>query len=692
MIKKEVSFFRHFLFCRIRKNSPKRYIIIMIRKLLVYILFLLCALGVSQAQSNSSVLFTNITVTDSGTVDLQWSYSNNNSGIFMYYFVGRFNSFTNNYDTVALISNVSTQQCTDTIGNAYADSLSYIIFAVNNIDTAIDSVITICPSVVNVMNQSEYAYISWNKPFPAAAGRYTVYRKMPNSAWTMVSTTFLEHYQDTIRYSICSDTIFYKIIFNDTNRRFISSMSGAWFTDRYPTTPCSLEVISVDTATQDIILSWQPSPDPDIMGYFICQGTPCMALDTVWGQYNTTYTCTTRSIDSINSFRLYAFDSCYSASALTNPYNNVVLTLRSQHCTRNIDFSWNEYINMPDGVGQYTLFLKYDNAPYRSVATVPASSRGMSYIIPAGVRQVWAYLQIINTSNTKFAFSNIKTFDMATVDTAEFIHTLAVSVDDEGVALQLKFLVDTHFAATGYTLYRRVDAGSFQNHRVILPTGNSTIDFVDVDVDLSEHQYAYFIGVWDECGLLEKTSCKVSQIYATLSHDEGTNIITWTPYNGEGILSGYNLLRKTEKEPLWKTICNTQGTQIADNTVPYGRVWYRVEAEYTNPDNNRRCTALSQIVENHGEPIIWLPNIFTPKRDNNNRFLPKTMFVRSDGYLMRIYNRFGLLVFETSDINEPWDGCHKGKIVPSGGYVYIIQYIGDNNNNEILKGTVTVFN
>ena len=415
-----------------------------------------------------------------------------------------------------------------------------------------------------------------------------------------------------------------------------------------------------------------------------------MALDTVWGQYNTTYTCTTRSSDSINAFRLYAFDSCFSASALTDPYNNVVLQMQSQHCSREIAFSWNEYINMPGGVGQYTLFLKYDNAPYRAVATEPSSSRSLSYTIPAGVRQVKAYLQISSNGNTRRALSNIKTFDMMTVDTADFIYTLGVSVSENCDALQLRFLTDTHFAATGYNIYRRSDVGSFQMIRTIPPSTNPTVDVVDNDVDLSAHRYTYYISVWDECELIEKTSNRTRQIYATINSNEGTNTISWNPYDGAGNLVSYNLLRKTEGEPSWTPVATTQSCTLEDNTTQYGRVWYRVEAEYINPQSGHRCFALSQIVEYHGEPTVWVPNIFTPGRDNNNRFLPKTMFVKDKEYTMRIYNRFGLLVFETTDINEAWDGRYKGKVVPAASYVYIIQYLGDDNYSNIIKGTVTV--
>ena len=88
--------------------------------------------------------------------------------------------------------------------------------------------------------------------------------------------------------------------------------------------------------------------------------------------------------------------------------------------------------------------------------------------------------------------------------------------------------------------------------------------------------------------------------------------------------------------------------------------------------------------------MIWVPNVITPKKDNNNRFLPRFQYVKSENYAMRIFNRFGLLVFETTDITEPWDGLYKGKPVAAGAYVYMIQYTGDDGFAQIKTGTVTV--
>ena len=60
---------------------------------------------------------------------------------------------------------------------------------------------------------------------------------------------------------------------------------------------------------------------------------------------------------------------------------------------------------------------------------------------------------------------------------------------------------------------------------------------------------------------------------------------------------------------------------------------------------------------------------------------------------MMIFNRWGILLHETKDINEGWDGTYMHNLVPGGVYVYIIKYsIMENNELKTHKkaGSITV--
>jgi gliding motility-associated-like protein len=58
----------------------------------------------------------------------------------------------------------------------------------------------------------------------------------------------------------------------------------------------------------------------------------------------------------------------------------------------------------------------------------------------------------------------------------------------------------------------------------------------------------------------------------------------------------------------------------------------------------------------------------------NDEFKPVLGFIDFDSYRMEIYNKWGELLFETSDIEQGWDGTHRGSVVPEDYYRYIITF------------------
>jgi len=69
-----------------------------------------------------------------------------------------------------------------------------------------------------------------------------------------------------------------------------------------------------------------------------------------------------------------------------------------------------------------------------------------------------------------------------------------------------------------------------------------------------------------------------------------------------------------------------------------------------------------------------LPNVFTPNGDNiHDLFQPFFPYYFVEKVDMKIYDRWGLLMFETDDPDINWDGRNykSGKIVSRGVYYYI---------------------
>jgi gliding motility-associated-like protein len=83
---------------------------------------------------------------------------------------------------------------------------------------------------------------------------------------------------------------------------------------------------------------------------------------------------------------------------------------------------------------------------------------------------------------------------------------------------------------------------------------------------------------------------------------------------------------------------------------------------------------------------IIIPNIFTPNGDNIN----DTFFIKASNltnFSCKIYNRWGILLYQWNDINSSWNGKDKsGENAADGTYYYVISYIDNINKANIKNG------
>jgi gliding motility-associated-like protein len=100
-------------------------------------------------------------------------------------------------------------------------------------------------------------------------------------------------------------------------------------------------------------------------------------------------------------------------------------------------------------------------------------------------------------------------------------------------------------------------------------------------------------------------------------------------------------------------------------------------------------TATLFVTVNPNLKDFFIPNAFSPNGDGNNDIL-KVYGSSVRDVIMRIYNQWGELIFETKDINKGWDGTWKGRPQAVGVYVYVAQVTFYNNATMKRKGTVNL--
>jgi gliding motility-associated-like protein len=86
---------------------------------------------------------------------------------------------------------------------------------------------------------------------------------------------------------------------------------------------------------------------------------------------------------------------------------------------------------------------------------------------------------------------------------------------------------------------------------------------------------------------------------------------------------------------------------------------------------------------------IFIPNAFTPNGDGQNDRLMIYGYTIKEMQFM-VFNQFGEKIFESRDQNTGWDGSYKGKIQPSGVYLYVAKFILKDGTVVERKGSINL--
>ncbi|MDD5570651.1 MAG: gliding motility-associated C-terminal domain-containing protein, partial [Bacteroidales bacterium] len=90
---------------------------------------------------------------------------------------------------------------------------------------------------------------------------------------------------------------------------------------------------------------------------------------------------------------------------------------------------------------------------------------------------------------------------------------------------------------------------------------------------------------------------------------------------------------------------------------------------------------------------VYIPNAFSPNSDMlNEGFIPQGYNIDPNGFQMTIFDRWGGIIYKTTDINIPWNGryMNNGDVVQIGVYVYRVIVKEKEGPEHELIGRVSV--
>lgn len=134
----------------------------------------------------------------------------------------------------------------------------------------------------------------------------------------------------------------------------------------------------------------------------------------------------------------------------------------------------------------------------------------------------------------------------------------------------------------------------------------------------------------------------------------------------------------------WYPPSGVSNTNISDpilNPVVNTRYFVTAKTEFN-------CEVVDSIDVLVGNPELRMPNAFNP-----NSEVPTYKPILNGGFTLKtfkIFNRWGSVLFETTDPNIGWDGRHKDQPQPFGVYVWVIEAISPNGSTITETGNVTL--
>ena len=554
---------------------------------------------------------------------------------------------------------------------------------------------------------SGYASLGWNPTrsplIPTNSVWYKIYREYPATIFTLIDSVDASVapspmlYEDLI--SICDDTIKYRIeVMDQSGCRSISPVKGDRFRDLVTPTIPVLDSVSVDI-TGTVIVSWLINPSVDTKVYSVLQsiGAIWQPLDTVTGRGSTIYNSSIQATAQSETFSLIAIDSCNNPSGRGIDHSTIYLTTSFDLCSKSVSLNWNAY-SYWTVLPEYDILLSINGAPEVVIGTTTGTNftdtnliSGSSFCYRVRAIDQGSVVRRTSTSNVS---CQVPVFPPPPA----FSYIRSVSVTSES-NVEIVVYVDPVSTVSGYRLFRSDSpTGVFTQVGSILTNGVSSVTFND-NVNTSEGPYYYEVYTYDSCGVKSFES-QVSQtiLLTGISPEQYVNSLEWTNYSqwpaGVGQYNLYLTVNGVTSPIPVATFLPGDSTYIQSVLNSFysdGNFCYVIEAVEA-PGNPYffQDTARSNEVCLIQEPNIFIPNAFHPGGFLNEIFTPSNAFVSTENYSLRIFNRWGEMIFETTDPKVGWDGTTNGRYAPEAVYVYLLQAVQADGSEILRKGSVTL--
>ena len=236
-----------------------------------------------------------------------------------------------------------------------------------------------------------------------------------------------------------------------------------------------------------------------------------------------------------------------------------------------------------------------------------------------------------------------------------------------GTSVALTWQPDAVFQAENYVASRQSNGSPF----ILLESGIIPTTVTDAGYQLGG-QYCYRIDYTDVCGNTSNpgiTACPIILRYTTTSENE--IILTWSAYTGWSAgVDHYELDKYDLAHTLLQTFPAGSATTFTDPDLTDQGYYYVVRAIPNDGVNNE---SVSNEVEAIRSLRFAYPKAFTPDGQGPIENELFKVFVTEEfiaSFDMKIFNRWGEMIFSSANLLQGWNGEFNGQPQPEGTYTF----------------------
>lgn len=454
--------------------------------------------------------------------------------------------------------------------------------------------------------------------------------------------------------------------------------------------------ISIDHIGSKIDLSWTKHPDGSVTQYIIVYIDPNGTVeffDTT--DANSTFYDYYRhpGLSSSRCFQIIPLDSCGNSQGAGEKHCTIYLDRTYDACAGEVLLKWTPYIGW-NSVSEYNIYMSSDGgANYIKMGTV--GENDSTFIIKnVNAFDLYRfYVEAIDGTGGFFSKSNLLNTRFNVKDGTKFCELRSASVISDN-QVELTVLLDRSVPVKSLNIYRQVDnSGAFILLNSVTPPPSlkdTLFKIYDNIARPNQFAYTYFVEVIDDCGKAVLRSRPFRTIYLDGESDkfEMENFIRWN--NNTAFDS---TAEEADRFAIYKAINNRYaadpvGIKLKNELFYLDDIYSEIQFGSSFCYKLALFQAKSKIFESADtafsneicfsmEPDVFVPNSFTPNSDGvNETWRPTTSYVVPFyNYHLKIFDRWGKLMFETQDPSEGWDGIHNGGECNMGQYVYKLEII-----------------